>query len=161
MIEHFRGSPGKGQDESGSDPSQHVKSMHETKGEAETAMAECKKGTQAFYGAYYTVEPNRRKRKEPKVEKVEQAELTEESPVLSESAARAMFKKLGHVQGRVPFDLGELISLDLEGFLDVISIRLIGSDLLMDIRYQLCGWDESGVIYIWVVGQLPDEDEGF
>lgn len=153
VIEHFRGSPGFGQDESGSDPSAHVHSMHDTEARALAVMLEVrKKDRDTCSGTWYTIDRDRRVARTPLASEESQ------KPVLSESEAWAMFKKLGHVQGRVEVDLNDLIACDLEEFLDLISIRLIGDDLLMDVSYEVCGC-VGGTIFIQVEGQLPDEEE--
>jgi len=92
-------------------------------------------------------------------------EQEQTKPVLSGKEARAMFERLGHVQGRVEVDLSELLHGTFETFLDLISVRLIGNDLLMDISYKLTdtgivGKKSDGVC-IWVEGLLPDEDDVF
>lgn len=43
------------------------------------------------------------------------------------------------VSGVVPIDLDEIVDRDIEEFLDLLSFRLTGSTLLMDIEYKVVG----------------------
>lgn len=45
----------------------------------------------------------------------------------------------GFVSGKVRVELSEMIGVDLEGFLDLISERLTGSELLCDLSYEIVG----------------------
>ncbi len=77
---------------------------------------------------------------------------------LTKKQSLAQFKEHGIVRGVVVVDLDDLISVNLEGFLDLISTKLIGSDLLMDVAYYVCGYN-SGEIHISVAGILPESDD--
>ena len=46
-----------------------------------------------------------------------------------------------YVIGVVEVSPSELIDVDYEGFLDLVSTRLVGNDLLMDISYEAIGWN--------------------
>ena len=70
----------------------------------------------------------------------------------------AQFNEFGIVRGVVVIYLDDLISVNLKGFLDLISTKLIGSDLLMDVAYYVCGYN-SGEIHISVAGILPESDD--
>ena len=43
------------------------------------------------------------------------------------------------IEGIINIDLSKAIDNDLEEFLDFISIELVGSDLLMDVSYEVVG----------------------
>jgi hypothetical protein len=45
----------------------------------------------------------------------------------------------GWLTGVIAVDLSEIIDLDLEQFLDLIAVRLSGSELLCDIDYAVVG----------------------
>ncbi len=69
-----------------------------------------------------------------------------------------------YVEGYVQVHISTLIDNDLEGFLDIISEELIGSDLLMDINYEVVGVEEGNELIIKVRGDvsavLETEEEG-
>lgn len=52
----------------------------------------------------------------------------------------------GYISGDVLVDLSDIIDNDLEGFLDIISEKLVGNDLLMDITYEVAGGSKDGVV---------------
>lgn len=72
-------------------------------------------------------------------------------PVLDEpitaARLRSLYEAMGNevkpVTGVVRVDLGEVIDLNLEGFLDLLSERLTGTPLLGDIQYQVVGLGRS------------------
>jgi hypothetical protein len=70
-----------------------------------------------------------------------------------------------YLTGVVAIATEDVIGEDFEGFLDIISIALVGDDLLMDIGYIIKGVSEDGVtLYIEVTGDvsnylLDDEDD--
>ena len=70
-----------------------------------------------------------------------------------------------YVEGYVQVHVSTLIDNDLEGFLDIISEELIGSDLLMDINYEVVGVEEGNELIIKVTGDVSgvleteEEDE--
>lgn len=49
-----------------------------------------------------------------------------------------------YVTGRIALPLDEIVAFNLEGFLDLISEKLVGSTLLMDITYKCVGSIEAG-----------------
>lgn len=69
-------------------------------------------------------------------------------------------------KGIVEVDLDDIIELDAEGFLDLLSEGLTGSSLLSDIQYKAVGVKE-GMIQIEVQGDTsmieeeenPEEEE--
>ena len=61
-----------------------------------------------------------------------------------------------YVEGFVMVDMNELIQNDLENILDILSIRLTGSELLMDISYSAVEVTEDGQIVVWVRGDASD-----
>ena len=62
----------------------------------------------------------------------------------------------GYVSGNVLIDLSDVIDRDLEGFLDLISTKLIANDLLMDTSYKAVGVTAEGALVIEVTGD-PSE----
>lgn len=58
----------------------------------------------------------------------------------------------GYISGEVYIDLDDIIRLDLEGFLDLLSEQLIGSCLLMDINYKISKVDSDGMLVFVVHG---------
>jgi predicted RNA-binding Zn-ribbon protein involved in translation (DUF1610 family) len=58
----------------------------------------------------------------------------------------------GWVTGVVEIDLEDVIKYDLEGFLDLLSERLVGNDLLSDITYSALGVDAEGMLRVEVTG---------
>lgn len=56
---------------------------------------------------------------------------------LSEKEIRDNMNKNNIIEGVVKVHLSNLIDNDLENFLDLISVGLTGSDLLMDISYDI------------------------
>lgn len=78
--------------------------------------------------------------------------------VLKEPLDRAQAEKMiakdphGYIGGVVGVDLNEIIEADLEGFLNLISTRLTGSELLQDISYRVVGHQRDGTILIEVIG---------
>ena len=69
-----------------------------------------------------------------------------------------------YVEGYVQVHISTLIDNDLERFLDIISEELIGSDLLMDVNYEVVGVEEENELIIKVRGDvsavLETEEEG-
>ena len=68
----------------------------------------------------------------------------------------------GYLSGEVAVELNEIIDTDLEGFLDLISEKLVGSSLLTDISYEVSGVGGSYEVVIKVTGDpsliLNDQD---
>ena len=68
---------------------------------------------------------------------------------LSLAAIKRQFKKDGKVEGIVRIGLSEM-HCDFEGFLDLLSEKLIGSDLLQETDYLLVGAsDGEALIEVW------------
>lgn len=63
-----------------------------------------------------------------------------------------------YIEGVVNIDLDDIISVDLEGFLDILSKRLTGSPLLMDISYEVVG-NDGNTLKIKVTGDNSMIDE--
>lgn len=59
-----------------------------------------------------------------------------------------------YIEGVVKVHISDMIDNNLEGFLDLISIRLVDSDLLMDVNYNVIGLceDEPDTLYLLVRG---------
>jgi len=78
--------------------------------------------------------------------------------VLKEPLDRAQAEKMlakdpdGYIGGVVGVDLNEIIGSDLESFLNMLSTRLTGSDVLSDISYRVVGHQRDGTILIEVIG---------
>lgn len=68
----------------------------------------------------------------------------------------------GYAVGVVTVDLSDFIDNDLEGILDLLSERLTGGPLLMDIAYKVVGHD-GDALHIEVSGDVfevvLDDDE--
>ncbi len=52
----------------------------------------------------------------------------------------------GFVTGRILIDMDHVAGLDLDSFYDLISERLVGSDLGMDISYKVVGVSDGSVV---------------
>lgn len=74
-----------------------------------------------------------------------------ETPLLREpldaSTIRARLDEYGYVTGCVAVETDEMIEGDLESFLDLISERLVGSSLGMDLSYRAVGVDDGDVVF--------------
>lgn len=59
-----------------------------------------------------------------------------------------------YIEGVVKVHISDMIDNNLEGFLDLISIGLVDSDLLMDVNYSVIGLceDEPDTLYLLVSG---------
>lgn len=62
----------------------------------------------------------------------------------------------GYIEGKVMVHLSDIIDNDLEGFLDLISEKLTGSPLLMDINYDVVDGTAEGCIIIKVRGDVSE-----
>lgn len=73
---------------------------------------------------------------------------------LSEKEIRDNMNKDNIIEWVVKVHLSNLIDNDLENFLDLISVGLTGSDLLMDINYDILdvSKEEKNMLYILVSG---------
>ena len=69
----------------------------------------------------------------------------------------------GYIEGVISFDLKDAIDNDFEGFLDIISEALTGTDILMDLNYSVVGAGPDGSIHLKVSGDpssiLGEEDD--
>ena len=71
----------------------------------------------------------------------------------------------GYIKGNVAIPLSDIINYDLEGFLDLLALKLVDNECLMNINYKAVGIDDvdSGNIIIEVSGDvseiLMDEEE--
>lgn len=66
--------------------------------------------------------------------------------------------KDGFISTVALISLSDVIALDLEGFLDLLSVRATGSSCLSDISYQLIGTD-GDCIKIAIKGRIGDMPE--
>ena len=63
--------------------------------------------------------------------------------------------KNNYVEGYVQIHISEMIDNDHEAFLDAISEKLVGSDLLMDVSYDVVGLaDEPNELILKVSGDV-------
>lgn len=49
----------------------------------------------------------------------------------------------GYVIGVVAVPFHSIVNTEFEGFLDILSCRLVGSELLMDVDYNVVGIDKT------------------
>jgi hypothetical protein len=83
---------------------------------------------------------------EKQVLKIDQAPATEDQ--LYEASANGQY-----ISGIVEVEPSDLIDHDYEGFLDLVSERLVGGDLLMDSTYEVVGWNpETKAVKYQVTG---------
>ena len=68
-------------------------------------------------------------------------------PVLTREEIVAQFESTGEVKGKVSVSPNDMIEGDLESFLDLLSIRLIGDELLCDTRYRAVGVEDGDVVF--------------
>lgn len=61
-----------------------------------------------------------------------------------------------YVSGVIAVPITNVIDADYEGFLDLISTKLVNSDCLMDIRYGVVGQTEDGDLLIEVSGDTSN-----
>lgn len=59
------------------------------------------------------------------------------------------------VAGIIPMELNDIINTDLEGFLDILSRRMTGTELMSDIYYRCVGYDaNTNMLRIEVHGDI-------
>ena len=62
-----------------------------------------------------------------------------------------------YVEGYVQIHISDMIDNDLETFLDLLSLNLVGNELLMDINYDVVGLaDEPNTLVLKVRGDVSD-----
>ena len=61
-----------------------------------------------------------------------------------------------YVEGFISIHISTMIDNDLEGFLDIISEELVGSNLLMDINYDVVGLEDDNMIILKVRGDASE-----
>jgi hypothetical protein len=64
------------------------------------------------------------------------------------------------VTGVVAVDLNDIIDNDLDGFMDHLSELLTGTEILMNIDYDVVGYEEHNVLHIKVSGDVSAVLEG-
>jgi hypothetical protein len=52
----------------------------------------------------------------------------------------------GYITGRVEIELADVIERDLEEFYDMLAYRLVASDLLMDIDYEVIEVNNGAIV---------------
>ena len=75
-------------------------------------------------------------------------------PVTKEAVCRYKDDN-NYIRGIVKVELSDMIENDLDGFLDLISEKLTGSPLLMDIGYEPVSVSEEG-LYLLVSGDVSE-----
>lgn len=75
---------------------------------------------------------------------------------VSEENIRKYADDNNYIKGIVEVHILDLIDHDLEGFLDIISTKLVGNELLSDINYDIVGLhpDDKNTLYILVSGNV-------
>jgi len=63
--------------------------------------------------------------------------------------------KKGYVTSLIAVDLEDIVGKSLEQFLDMIAVKAVGSELLMDISYQEIGFSPWGIL-IQVMGDVSE-----
>lgn len=61
-----------------------------------------------------------------------------------------------YIEGIVAVDLSEIIDNDYDGFIDLISEKLVGDVFLMDVEYSAVGCDGNDTIFIKVSGDASN-----
>lgn len=64
-----------------------------------------------------------------------------------------------YIKGVVAVELSEIIDNDFEGFLDILSERLLHSANLMDINYSVVGHADDSTLHILVSGDVSEAIE--
>lgn len=64
--------------------------------------------------------------------------------------------KNGYVTGVVRVEFSEVIENDVEGFLDILSERLLETDLLSELSYQVVGVEDRSALIVEVYGHVED-----
>jgi len=67
-------------------------------------------------------------------------------------------EKDGRVDEIIRISMSEAVNRDLEGFLDLLSRRVVGHGLLMEISYEPVGVNQNGELYLRVTGYVEDTD---
>lgn len=104
---------------------------------------------------------------ETKEQKIYKGQITEEIRAgLQMTPEEVIAKRDGnnYVEGYVQIHISDIIDNDFESFLDLLSNALVGSDLLMDINYDLVALaDEKNEVIFKVTGDISNiletEDE--
>ena len=75
---------------------------------------------------------------------------------VSEENIRKYADDNNYIKGIVEVHISDLIDHDLEDFLDIISTRLVGDELLSDINYDVVGLhpDDKNIMYMLVSGDV-------
>ena len=76
-------------------------------------------------------------------------------PLTPEEMSPQVIQHDGRVKGVVAVKLWEVIECDSESFLDIISTRLAGSDMLQDFAYKVVGHD-GDTLHIEVEGDASE-----
>ena len=76
-------------------------------------------------------------------------------PIKEASEVLASRDENNRVEGYIQIHISDIIDNDYEGFLDAISEKLVGSDLLMDVNYDVVGLaDEPNELILKVSGDV-------
>lgn len=73
------------------------------------------------------------------------------TPLTKAEITKRLEEDTTYITGVVPVDLSDIIDNDLEGLLDIVSEKLIGSICLMDINYKCIGVENDGLTLLMEV----------
>jgi hypothetical protein len=80
------------------------------------------------------------------------------SPLKGEALLKMWRENDGEIRGLVALDLSDLFG-GFEGFLDALSVALVGHDCLMNVDYTLRGVSDGSLVFE-ASGSLESEPEG-
>ena len=86
----------------------------------------------------------------------EHYEGEDEFPVKSPEEVLASMNEEGRVEGYVDICINDIIDNSAEVFLDMISMKLVNSDLLMDINYDIVGHRDGSTLILKVSGDASE-----
>lgn len=64
--------------------------------------------------------------------------------------------KNGYITGVVRVEFSEVIENDIDGFLDILSERLLETDLLSELSCQIVGVENGNMLLVEVYGHVED-----
>ncbi len=80
----------------------------------------------------------------------------EKFPMKSAEEIIASRDENNYVEGYITVHISDLIDNNLDSFLDIISEKLVGSVLLMDVTYDVVGFEEDNMIVLKVRGDVSN-----
>lgn len=81
-------------------------------------------------------------------------QIVSSTPVKTPKEVIASRDKNNYVTGYIRLHVSDIIDNDLEGFIDVISEKLIGSDILMDVNYDIIAMEDANSFIVRVSGDV-------